>query len=145
MADLYLWLKAGHVISVIAWMAGIFYLPRLFVYHAEQSALVPDMIPVLEVMERRLLRAIMLPAMIAAWTFGLSLIALGVVDWNEGWPWVKAASVLAMTAFHIWCASERKRLAAGTARLDGRRYRMMNEVPTALMVVIVISVIARPF
>ncbi|WP_299648969.1 protoporphyrinogen oxidase HemJ [uncultured Jannaschia sp.] len=145
MADLYLWLKAGHVISVIAWMAGIFYLPRLFVYHAEQSALVPDMIPVLEVMERRLLRAIMLPAMIAAWTFGLSLIALGVVDWNEGWPWVKAASVLAMTAFHIWCASERKRLVAGTAKLDGRRYRMMNEVPTVLMVVIVISVIARPF
>ena len=145
MADLYLWLKAGHVISVIAWMAGLFYLPRLFVYHAEQRALIPDMIPVLEIMERRLLRAIMLPAMIAAWTFGLCLIALGVVDWGETWPWVKAVCVLAMTTFHMWCAGERNRLAAGTATFDGRRYRMMNEVPTVLMVVIVISVIVRPF
>ncbi|WP_299817512.1 protoporphyrinogen oxidase HemJ [uncultured Jannaschia sp.] len=145
MADLYLWLKAGHVISVIAWMAGIFYLPRLFVYHAEQRSVVPGMMPVLEVMERRLLRAIMTPAMIATWVFGLSLIALGVVDWSAVWPWTKAASVFGMTAFHMWCVGERKRLASGTSVHDGRHYRMMNEVPTGLLIVIVVSVIVRPF
>jgi len=83
MNDLYLWLKAGHVISVIAWMAGIFYLPRLFVYHVEQRDAVPQMIPVLEVMERRLLQAIMTPAMIATWVFGLSIVGMGGVDWGE--------------------------------------------------------------
>lgn len=145
MADLYLWLKAGHVISVVAWMAGLFYLPRLFVYHAEQRDAVPAMIPVLEVMERRLLRAIMTPAMIATWAFGLALIALGVVDWSAPWPWIKAAAVLAMTAFHGWCAAERRRLAAGEGRMEGRGYRMMNEVPTVLLVVIVVAVIVRPF
>ncbi|CTQ32779.1 protoporphyrinogen oxidase HemJ [Jannaschia rubra] len=145
MGDIYLWLKAGHVISVIAWMAGIFYLPRLFVYHAEQRASVPQMVPVLEVMERRLLQAIMTPAMIAAWAFGLSIIAVGVIDWGEVWPWVKGAGVIAMTAFHLWCARERRRLADGTATASGRRYRMMNEVPTVLMIVIVVSVLVRPF
>lgn len=145
MADLYLWLKAGHVISVIAWMAGIFYLPRLFVYHAEQRIAVPAMMPVLEVMERRLLRGIMNPAMIATWGFGLALVSLGIVDWGEVWPWVKATCVLAMTGFHMWCAGERRRLEAGTSDMGGRGFRMMNEVPTVLMVVIVISVLVRPF
>ncbi|MCK0168443.1 protoporphyrinogen oxidase HemJ [Jannaschia sp. S6380] len=145
MGDLYLWLKAGHVISVIAWMAGIFYLPRLFVYHAETGPSVPDMIPVLQVMERRLIRAIMTPAMIATWVFGLALIALGLVDWGAVWPWIKAVCVLAMTAFHFWCAGERKRLADGSARMTGRGYRMMNEVPTLLLIVIVVSVVVRPF
>lgn len=144
MADPYLWLKAGHVISVIAWMAGIFYLPRLFVYHAEQRAVVPEMVPVLEVMERRLLQAIMTPAMLATWVFGLWLVGLGVVDWRLGWPWIKAAAVIAMTLFHVWCARERRRLQTGGG-LAGRRYRMMNEVPTILLVVIVVSVIVRPF
>ena len=143
MGDLYLWLKAGHVISVIAWMAGIFYLPRLYVYHSEQSQTVPQMVPVLEVMERRLLQAIMTPAMIAAWAFGLSIVAMGAIDWSVPWPWIKAVCVIAMTAFHMWCAGERRRLAAGDAR-SGRTYRMMNEVPTLLMIVIVVSVIVRP-
>ncbi len=144
MDDIYLWLKAGHVISVIAWMAGIFYLPRLFVYHAETRAEVPQMVPVLEVMERRLLQAIMTPAMVATWIFGLSLVGLGVVDWSQGWPWVKAAAVIAMTVFHLWCARQRRSLLAGGG-LEGRGYRLMNEVPTILLVAIVISVIVRPF
>ena len=144
MIDWYLWLKAGHVIAFVAWMAGIFYLPRLFVYHVEKRAQVPQAVPMLEVMERRLLRAIMTPAMISTWIFGLGLIAVGVVDWAAIWPWTKAGAVLAMTAFHIWCAAERKRLATGQSRMSGRGFRMMNEVPTLLLVVIVISVIIRP-
>ncbi|WGH80292.1 CopD family protein [Jannaschia ovalis] len=143
MGDLYLWVKAGHVISVIAWMAGLFYLPRLYVYHAEKRAEVPEMLPVLEVMERRLLKAIMNPAMIATWVFGLWLVGLGVVDWTMIWPWVKAAAVLAMTWFHMWCAGQRKALVAGDG-LTGRRYRMMNEVPTLLLLVIVVSVVVKP-
>ncbi|SDY39179.1 putative membrane protein [Jannaschia faecimaris] len=144
MTDLYLWLKAGHVISVIAWMAGIFYLPRLYVYHAEQAAKVPAMVPVLEVMERRLLRAIMNPAMIATWVFGLAIVGMGSVDWGSAWPWIKAVCVIAMTAFHMWCGGERKRLAEGQMK-SGRTYRMMNEIPTVLLLVIVVAVIVRPF
>ena len=143
MGDLYLWLKAGHVISVIAWMAGLFYLPRLYVYHVEQREAVPEMVPVLEVMERRLLRAIMTPAMVASWVFGIAIVSLGVIDWSQVWPWTKAAAVLAMSGFHGWCAAERKRLAAGRSRLTGRRARMMNEVPTVLLIVIVVSVIVK--
>jgi putative membrane protein len=145
MGDLYLWLKAGHVVSVIAWMAGLFYLPRLFVYHVERGPDVPEMVPVLEVMERRLLKAIMTPAMIASWGFGLALVSLGVVDWGAGWAWVKAVSVLAMTVFHMWCARQRSILVAGGPRLTGRGYRMMNEVPTILMLAIVVAVIVHPF
>lgn len=144
MGDLYLWLKAGHVISVIAWMAGIFYLPRLFVYHAEQAGSVPQMVPVLEVMERRLLKAIMTPAMIATWIFGLSIVGMGVIDWGAAWPWIKAICVVGMTVFHMWCAGECKRLEVGEMKA-GRTYRMMNEVPTVLLILIVVAVIVRPF
>ncbi len=144
MFDLYLWLKAGHIVSVIAWMAGIFYLPRLFVYHTEKRGEVPEMLPVLEVMERRLLHGIMTPAMISTWVFGLALVAQGVVDWGLVWGWVKAASVIAMTWFHFWCARHRKLLMDGDGTLSGRGYRMMNEVPTLLMLVIVIFVVVKP-
>lgn len=144
MADLYLWLKAGHVISVVAWMAGLFYLPRLLVYHVENRVERPQAVEVFEVMERRLLKAIMNPAMIATWAFGLALIGTGVVDWGAVWPWAKAAAVLAMTVFHAWCAREVRGLASGGSGLSGRGYRMMNEVPTLLLVVIVVSVIVKP-
>ncbi|MDB2407429.1 protoporphyrinogen oxidase HemJ [Jannaschia sp.] len=142
--DPYLWVKALHVISVIAWMAGIFYLPRLFVYHVEQRETVPAMIPVLQIMERRLLRGIMTPAMIATWVFGLAMVGMGGVDWGAVWPWLKAACVIAMTWFHFWCAGQRTALAAETTTVTGRGYRLMNEVPTLLMVVIVVSVIVKP-
>ena len=144
MADLYLWLKAGHVISVVAWMAGLFYLPRLFVYHVENRTERPQAVALFEVMERRLLKAIMTPAMIATWGFGLALIAQGVVDWGAVWPWSKAAAVLAMTGFHMWCARQVRTLATGGVGLSGRGYRMANEVPTLLLVVIVVSVIVKP-
>jgi protoporphyrinogen IX oxidase len=140
----YLWTKSLHVIAVIAWMAGLFYLPRLYVYHAEQGRNEPILARTLIVMERRLLRAIMNPAMIATWIFGIALVMTpGIVDWSMVWPWVKAASVVAMTTFHMWLAGCRKRLEVGTDQLSGRTYRMLNEVPTVLMIAIVVSVIVK--
>lgn len=136
----YPWIKALHVIAVIAWMAGLFYLPRLFVYHAENE--VPE--ELFQTMERRLLRAIINPAMIATWVFGLCLVFTpGVVDWSQVWPWTKAAGVLAMSGFHGWLSARRKDFERGTNRLSGRTYRIMNEVPTLLMILIVVSVIVR--
>lgn len=144
LADWYFWTKALHIISVIAWMAGLFYLPRLYVYHVESVKVRTDTDRLFQTMERRLLRAIMNPAMIATWIFGLMLVMTpGIVDWSMIWPWVKAASVLAMTWFHMWLAGRRKDFAAGTNGLSGRRYRMMNEVPTVLLLLIVFSVVVK--
>jgi protoporphyrinogen IX oxidase len=144
LADAYLWVKALHVISVIAWMAGLFYLPRLFVYHVEQVEKGSPTDAMFQVMERRLLKAIMNPAMIATWVFGLALVSTpGIVDWSAPWAWAKAASVLAMTVFHMWLGARRKDFVAGTNTRTGRQYRMMNEVPTLLMLVIVIAVIVK--
>ncbi len=146
LSSLYPWTKALHVISVIAWMAGLFYLPRLFVYHVEKAADKADLSEVYCEMERKLLRLIMNPAMIAAWLFGLMLVFTpGIVDWSSGWLWIKAVAVLAMTWFHHWLGKRRKDFLAGTNTVSGRGYRLMNEVPTVLMVVIVIMVIVRPF
>lgn len=140
----YPWVKFLHVISVISWMAGLFYLPRLFVYHVEQVGTGNPTDTLFQTMERRLLRAIMNPAMIGSWIFGLMLVATpGIVDWGEVWPWSKAAAVLGMTWFHMWLAGRRKDFVAGRNRLSGRQFRMMNEVPTLLMVVIVASVIVK--
>lgn len=140
---LYPWTKALHIMAVIAWMAGLFYLPRLFVYHAEKGE-VSELSATFEVMELRLLRAIMNPAMIATWLFGLALVFTpGLVDWTALWPWTKGAAVLAMTWFHHWLGRRRKAFAEGHNQLSGRHYRMMNEVPTVLMIIIVISVVVR--
>lgn len=140
----YPWIKALHVISVIAWMAGLFYLPRLFVYHAEEVPVESPTDAMFQKMERRLLRAIMNPAMTATWIFGLLLVMTpGVVDWTMTWPWVKAASVIAMTAFHMWLAARRKDFVASQNSRTGRTYRMMNEIPTLLMLLIVTSVIVK--
>lgn len=143
--DFYPWIKSLHVISVIAWMAGLFYLPRLFVYHAEEAESGSDRDALFQTMERRLLRAIMNPAMIATWIFGLGLVFTpGVVDWSYLWPWTKAAAVLTLTWFHHWLGRRRKDFAHGKNTRSGRTYRLMNEVPTVLLIVIVFSVIARP-
>ena len=143
---IYPWAKALHVISVIAWMAGLFYLPRLFVYHVESVEAGSATDEMFQTMERRLLRAIMNPAMIATWVFGLCLVFTpGIVDWGTFWPWSKAAAVLAMTWFHHWLALRRKDFMADQNTRTGRQYRMMNELPTVLMIVIVVSVIVRPF
>lgn len=144
LAGAYLWIKAFHVMAVIAWMAGLFYLPRLFVYHAERGAPGSETDKLLQVMEAKLLRLIMNPSMILTWVLGMTLVSIpGIVDWSQVWPWTKLASVLAMTWFHMWLAARRKDFVAGRNLRDGRRYRMMNEVPTLLMVVIVLSVIVK--
>ena len=146
LAMAYPWIKSLHVISVIAWMAGLFYLPRLFVYHAERGTAGGEMDALFQTMEYRLLRAIMNPAMIATWVFGLALVFTpGIVFWGEVWPWTKAGAVLAMTWFHHWLALRRKEFAKGENARTGRTYRIMNEVPTLLLIIIVFSVIARPF
>lgn len=149
LADWYLWVKALHIVSVISWMAGLFYLPRLFVYHVEglkKAGVAPgsDMDLLFQHQERLLLRAIMNPAMIATWVFGLLLVVTpGIVDWTSVWPWVKATSVLGMTWFHMWLGGRRKEFLAGTNRRTGRQFRLMNEVPTVLMLAIVFAVILK--
>ena len=140
---IYPYAKAFHVMAVISWMAGLFYLPRLFVYHAERGQTGVEPVASLVIMEDKLLRLIMRPAMIATWISGLTLVLTpGIVSWSFAWPWIKAGAVIAMTVFHHWCAQERRRLAQGSSQ-PGRRYRMMNEVPTLLMVMIVSAVIIK--
>ncbi len=144
LADWYPWVKALHVVSVIAWMAGLFYLPRLFVYHVEVVERGSATDSLFQTMERRLLRAIMNPSMATTWVFGLALVMTpGIVDWSSVWPWTKAVAVLGMTWFHHWLGLRRKDFMPGTNRLTGRQYRMMNEVPTLLMLLIVFSVIVK--
>ncbi|MBW4706716.1 protoporphyrinogen oxidase HemJ [Roseobacter sp. YSTF-M11] len=140
----YPWIKSFHIMAVIAWMAGLFYMPRLFVYHAEQVGQTGDTHRLFQTMEVKLLRVIMNPAMIATWVFGLCLVFTpGVVDWSDIWPWTKAIGVSAMTVFHHWLGRRRRDFANGANVLTGRQYRMMNEVPTVLMVLIVLSVVVR--
>ncbi len=142
--DFYPWIKTLHIISVIAWMAGLFYLPRLFVYHVEVVNTGSETDVLFQTMERRLLKAIMNPAMISTWIFGILLVLTpGVVDWGMIWPWTKGASILAMTWFHMWLSARRKSFMTGTNTVSGRQYRMMNELPTLLMIVIVFSVIFK--
>ena len=144
LASLYPYVLSLHIMSVISWMAGLFYLPRLFVHHVEKAASVPNAPEIFVTMEEKLLRVIMNPAMIATWVFGLLLVATpGLVDWTSIWPWTKGASVLAMTWFHHWLARRRKDLMNGDYTVTGRQFRMMNEVPTVLMVIIVLSVVVK--
>ena len=144
LAGIYPWTKALHIISVIAWMAGIFYLPRLFVYHVEKVEKGSETDRLFQEMERKLLRVIMNPAMIGVWVFGLALVFTpGIVVWSEIWPWTKALAVLGMTWFHHWLGYRRKEFMAGTNTRTGRTYRLMNEVPTLLLVLIVFSVILK--
>ena len=141
----YPWIKSLHVIAVIAWMAGMLYLPRLFVYHAD-AEVGSDKSETFKLMERRLLRAIINPAMGAAWVFGLLLVATpGAVDWESGWFYVKLAAVIAMSAVHGLYSRWRKDFERDDNKRDAKFYRTWNEIPTALMVLIVIMVIARPF
>ncbi|UXN71390.1 protoporphyrinogen oxidase HemJ [Devosia neptuniae] len=138
------WIKAGHVIAVIAWMAGMLYLPRLFVYHSV-AEIGSDKSETFKIMERRLLRGIITPAMIATWIFGLWMVALGAVDWSAGWPYLKAVAVLALTACHGILARHTREFAGDKNTRPQKYFRIINEVPTVLMIIIVIAVIARPF
>jgi protoporphyrinogen IX oxidase len=143
MATIYPWLKAFHIIAVIAWMAGMLYLPRLFVYHcaAEKGSVQSE---TFKVMERRLLRAIINPAMIATWIFGLTLAWTG--HWfDSGWLQAKIALVLVLSALHGLFARWVKAFAADANRHSQKFYRIVNEVPTLLMIGIVILAVVKPF
>ena len=141
----YPWVKALHIVSVVAWMAGLLYLPRLFVYHAS-ARVGSEASETFKVMERRLLRGIMNPAMIAAYLFGiLLLLTPGVVDWQMGWIYVKLASVAVLTLVHHQLALWRKAFAADANRHPAKLYRIINELPTLLLILIVVMVAVKPF
>jgi putative membrane protein len=139
------WVKALHVISVIAWIVGMMYLPRLFVYHtaAEKGSIQSE---TFKVMERRLYRGIIRPAMILTFVFGLAMVFTpGLVDWSQGWPWVKAAAVLLLTAIHGFYGTQIRRFAADQNQRPTRFWRIVNELPFVLVIIIVIMVIVKPF
>jgi putative membrane protein len=137
------WVKAFHVISVIAWMAGMMYLPRLFVYHAD-AAPGSGTSETFKVMERRLYRGITTPAMALSWIFGLWMVFAGLVDWSMIWPWVKAAMVILMSAIHGFYGRLLRDFANDRNTRPAKFYRMINEVPFVIVIVIVIAVIVKP-
>lgn len=139
----YLWLKAIHVIFVIFWMAGLFMLPRFFVYHQEAAPDSPENALWIE-RERRLLRIILWPALAVTWLAGLAL-AVSVWAFAEGWFHVKLAAVLGLSGYHLWLAGYHKALARGDRRLGGKQLRLLNEVPGLAAIAIVILVIVKPF
>jgi putative membrane protein len=141
--DYYLWLKALHVMAIIAWMAGLLYLPRLFVYHAGVPA-GSDQARTFQIMERRLLRIIMNPAMILVWITGLTLAIWG--GWfKSGWLHGKLVLVVGLSVAHMYFARRRRLLAEGGDAKTSGFYRTLNELPTLLMIGIVILVIVKPF
>ncbi len=145
---LYEILKALHIIAVISWMAGLLYLPRLFVYHAraqKTSGTAPEPAPTLMVMQHKLLRYIMNPAMIVTWLLGLWLILENPAWLMAGWLHAKLALVILLSVFHMACARYRRQLAAGTCLHTEKFFRIINEVPTLLMIAIVLLVVLKPF
>ncbi len=144
MANYYTWFKALHVISIICWMAGLFYLPRLYVYHAKaEKGSQLDL--TLQVMERRLLRIIMNPAMIFSYCFGLINAYIYGLEALGQWFHIKMAAVLGLTIMHGFFARWRKNFAAGENKRSDKFYRFFNEVPPILMIIAVIMVIVKPF
>lgn len=141
--DAMLWVKSLHVLAVISWMVGMFYLPRLFVYHTEAGAGSPQA-ATFKVMERRLMRAIVNPAMVVTWVSGLWL-AIEVYAFQGGWLHAKVMLVVAMSGLHGYFSASRKRLERDEITRTSRHWRMMNEVPTLLLVAIVVLVIVKPF
>ena len=140
---LYLWLKAFHIIAVIAWMAGMLYLPRLFVYHCD-AAPGSAQSETFKVMEWRLLKLIISPAMGLTWLLGLALVWLG--GWHmSGWLWAKLALVIAMSAVHGFFVRWVKDFAVDSNTHSQKFYRLANEIPTVLLILIVILVVVKPF
>jgi protoporphyrinogen IX oxidase len=143
--DAYPWIKSFHIISMVAWMAGLLYLPRLFVYHA-MAPVGSDRSETFKVMERRLQQAIMTPAMIATWGFGLVLAGTpGIVDWRMGWIWLKLALVVGLTVFHALLARWRETFRMDRNTRSLRFFRIINELPTLALIAIVLLVVAKPF
>lgn len=148
LAQIYSWLLAFHIIAVMFWMAGMYYLPRLFVYHAEAMEKGSDYsaYAVFETMEANLLRIIMTPAMIVAWILGLCLIArAGLLEASGGWLHAKLALVILLSGYHGFLSGQRKKFLSGTAPHGSRFFRMINEIPPVLTVFIVILVVVQPF
>ena len=144
-AAVYPWIKSAHIVAVIAWMAGLLYLPRLFVYHTQAPAR-SDLAATFEILERRLLRGIMNPAMIAALGFGLLLAGTpGVVDWHRGWMWAKLALVAGLAGYHGGLARWRRGFEENRNRHSPRFFRLVNELPALALIAIVVLVVVKPF
>ena len=143
LAMTYLWLKAGHLIFVIFWIAGLFMLPRYFVYHQESVPGSPEEALWVD-RERKLLKIILWPSMIVVWVLGLAL-AVTIGAFAQGWFHAKFALVLALSAYHVWLASYAAALARGERKLTGRRLRLLNEVPGIAAALIVVLVVVKPF
>ncbi|MGE3223443.1 MAG: protoporphyrinogen oxidase HemJ [Parvibaculaceae bacterium] len=140
----YLWFKAFHIIAVTAWMAGLFYLPRLMVYH-RRTPVGAESSEIFKVMERRLLRAIMMPAMVLSWALGLALIWVTDAFASLGlWLVIKLVAVVAMTGFHFWLARFVTAFAEDERPRDERFFRIINEIPTILLIVIVVMAVVKP-
>jgi putative membrane protein len=139
----YLWLKAGHIIFVIFWMAGLFMLPRYFVYHQECAPDSPENLVWVD-REQKLLRIILWPSMIVVWVLGLAL-AMSIGAFAQGWFHAKLALVLALSAYHVWLAGYAAVLARGERKLTGRKLRLLNEVPGIAAALIVVLVVVKPF
>lgn len=144
-ATAYLWIKALHVVSVISWMAGLLYLPRLFVYHAN-AAPGSEASETFKVMERRLMKAIMGPALVLSFAFGVPLaLELGSAAWASGWLHAKLAAVLGLVVMHAFMEGWRRDFALDRNRRPAKFFRIVNEIPTVLMIAIVILVVVKPF
>jgi protoporphyrinogen IX oxidase len=142
--EYYLWLKSMHIVAMVAWMAGMFYLPRLFVYHVG-VAKGSELSETLKIMEHRLMRIIINPAMILTWIFGLALVAANPTIMQGGWIHVKLTAVLLLQVVHAMLSRHRKQFMRDDNQHSGRYYRILNEVPTVLLFIIVIMVIVKPF
>ncbi len=145
-AEFYLWIKALHIVAVISWMAGLLYLPRLFVYHcgAESGS---DTSETFKVMEQKLLKVIMRPAMIASWAIGILLLSIpGLVGWgSDFWMYGKLALVVALTGVHMAFAKYARAFMEDRNEKPERFFRIINEVPTVIMIGVVVLVTVKPF
>ncbi|MFA7587367.1 MAG: CopD family protein [Novosphingobium sp.] len=139
----YLWLKAGHIIFVIFWMAGLFMLPRFFVYHQEAPEGSPEN-AIWADRERKLLNIILWPSLVVMWVLGLA-IAMTQGYFSQGWFHAKLAIVLVLTGYHLWLAGYHNALRRGQRRLSGKQLRMINEVPGITAAIVVVLVVVRPF
>jgi protoporphyrinogen IX oxidase len=143
LATIYFWLKAGHIVFVIFWMAGLFMLPRLFVYHQECEPDSPENAKWIE-RESKLLKIILTPSIGVVWVLGLAL-AFATGAWGQGWLHAKLALVLGLSAYHGYLAGYARKLAHGERTLTGRQLRLLNEVPGVAVALIVILVVIKPF
>jgi putative membrane protein len=143
LATIYFWLKAGHIVFVVFWMAGLFMLPRLFVYHQEAEPDSPENERWIE-RESKLIRIILAPSIGAVWLLGIAL-ALSIGAWGQGWFYAKLALVIALSGYHGYLRGYARKLAKGERPLTGRQLRLLNEVPGVAVALIVILVVVKPF